>query len=369
MTTARRGNDRRHHIALIAVAAVVSAVLAYVFLRFDFIPQPFSRERTYIDTLLRVMFAIASVFFGTIMTVFCYSLVFFRRRRGEAGFGAPITGSRWLERAWTVIPLAIVISLSIYGGIVLARMDQPGNPPQGDLQVNVLAFRFGWQFTYPQYGDIASFELEMPVNRRVHFEIQSKDVVHSFWVAALGPKQDAVPGMTTDLYITPTRVGSYQVQCSQLCGSGHSLMVASAVVVSPSDFQKWINQQQTTATPTPTATSTPAPTTTFQALAAAGQTVYSANCAVCHGDNGQGNVGPALWGPGATLGQYAGLTLFANNAQAMLGFISARMPLSAPGSLTHPQYVDVLSYILVQDKQVTLATAFSESQLGAITLK
>ena len=242
------------------VAAAVAAVLVFVFLHFDFIPHPFSRERTYIDSLVRTMFAIASVFFAGIVTVFTYSLIFFRRRPGDDGFGKPSRGNTPLELAWTLVPLAVVIGLSISGGIVLAAMDKPGETSDNELQVQVLAFRFGWQFTYPQYGDVSAFELEMPVNRRVHFLIQSKDVVHSFWVQDLGPKQDAVPGMTTELYVTPTKVGDYQVECSQLCGYGHTYMTAPVHVVSDSDFQAWVTKQPPPATTPPQATtSTPTP--------------------------------------------------------------------------------------------------------------
>ena len=108
---------------------------------------------------------------------------------------------------------------------------------------------------------------------------------------------------------------------------------------------------------------------TFQNFAADGQTVYANNCKGCHGDNGQGGAGPALWGSGPTLGTYKGNTLFNNNAQDMLTFISSKMPLSAPGSLTHQQYLTVLAYILVQDSQVPASNTFAENQLNTVTLK
>ncbi len=264
MTTKNRGNSKGHLLAMSIVAAVLAGVLVFVSLHFDVIPHPFSRERTYIDSLVRIMFAIASVFFAGIVTVFAYSLIFFRRRPGDDGYGKPTRGNPQLELAWTLVPLAVVIGLSISGGIVLAAMDRPAEPAGSELQVKVLAFRFGWQFSYPQYGNATVYELEMPVNRRVHFLIQSKDVVHSFWVQDLGPKQDAVPGLTTELYVTPTKVGDYQVECSQLCGSGHTYMTAPVHVVSDSDFQAWVTKQPppTTTLPRPTpSTPTPVPST------------------------------------------------------------------------------------------------------------
>jgi cytochrome c len=88
-------------------------------------------------------------------------------------------------------------------------------------------------------------------------------------------------------------------------------------------------------------------------IATLGQIVFSDSCATCHGSNGQGGVGPALWGANAKLGTYAGTSLFAENAQAMLNFISANMPLNELDSLTSTQYLDVLCYIVLQDNQVS----------------
>ena len=125
-------------------------------------------------------------------------------------------------------------------------------------------------------------------------------------------------------------------------------------------------------TPAPTTTTAPATTSatsTYQVLAVTGATVFSTNCAVCHGATGQGITAPALWGTSATLGSYSGITLFANNAQAMLTWISANMPFSAPGNLSPAsQYTAVLCYILTQGNKVSPSTVFDATQLGSITV-
>ena len=128
------------------------------------------------------------------------------------------------------------------------------------------------------------------------------------------------------------------------------------------------SKSSTSAVPAPASSATAA-SATFQTMSAAGQSVYSGKCAGCHGASGQGGGGPALWGSAATLGTYNGNTLFAKNGQDMLNFIATKMPFSAPGSLTHEQYLDVLAYILVQGNQVNGSTAFNESQLNSVTLK
>jgi cytochrome c oxidase subunit 2 len=209
--------------------------------------------------------SIASVVFSIVIVVLGYSLIFFRRRPGDNTDGPPIKGNSSLERAWTLIPLAIVIALSVYGAIVLDKMAAAG-PPQTELEIDVLSFRYGWQFSYPQYG-VTSYELYTPVNQRILVKLQSKDVVHSFWVEEWGPKQDAVPGITTQVRYTPTKIGKYTVQCSQLCGSGHTYMTAPVSVTSTSDFQIWVQKQhQPQATPLPTETSLPPPTTSPVAI-------------------------------------------------------------------------------------------------------
>lgn len=100
-------------------------------------------------------------------------------------------------------------------------------------------------------------------------------------------------------------------------------------------------------------------TETFQQLAVHGPSVYSNNCASCHGDNGQGKTAPALWGPWSALGQYG------TTPQALLNYISSSMPLSAPASLSHEQYLNLMGYILLQNNQVSPADIFSDSQTGS----
>lgn len=251
---------KKHLIIVFVIAFALAVGLSYAFLRIDLIPRPSSLERQSIDHLLKILFAIAGVIFALVIVVFTYSLIFFRRRPGDDKDGPAIKGYGTLEMAWTVIPLLIVMGLAGYAGVVLNDMTRP--EPQSELEIDVTASRFAWQFNYPTYGNFTSYELELPVNQRVALYMQSRDVVHSFWVQEFGPKQDVVPGMTTQLRLTPTEIGHYTVQCSQLCGYGHTYMTAPATVVSAADFQTWVQSQQTAPTPTPTISPGPGPTPT-----------------------------------------------------------------------------------------------------------
>ncbi len=319
-------------LAMLVFMALLAAGLFYLFLKVDFIPNPASEERVLIDHLMQVLFAIASVFFSIIVTVFGYALLFFRGQAEDETDAKPIQGSAPLEVAWTVIPLIIVIVLSIYGANILDQMTavnpdasktqtvevNPGatltqtvyslgafiprefstpdaasanatsaassnTTAQPELIVNVTAQRFVWSFSYPQYSINTTYQLEVPVNRRILFHIQALDVIHSFWVQAWGPKQDAVPGLSPDLRITPTKLGDFTVQCNQLCGFGHTNMQAPVSVVSEADFNAWVQQQTG-----PTVTSTPPPgSVSFIELSAKNKTFDQTTLTVAAGSKVQ----------------------------------------------------------------------------------
>jgi len=253
-------------LIMILIMAVLAAGLAYLFMTVNFIPEPASKERGLIDSFMQLLLAIAGVFFAIIMTVFVYSWIFFRRAKGDDTDARPTRGNIGLELTWTIIPLAVVIILSVQAANILDQISV-GHPEhatqqsvfslaaiipreipaaeqasKGNLVVDVTASRFAWQFYYPDYG-VNSYMLEVPVDRQVVFNMNSKDVIHSFWVQQWGPKQDCVPGLSPMLRITPTKIGKYLVQCSQLCGYGHTDMIAPVNVVSEDDFNRWIKQQ------------------------------------------------------------------------------------------------------------------------------
>jgi len=137
----------------------------------------------------------------------------------------------------------------IHPGITgLRELRAHANEPP-DLLVQVKGARWFWMVTYPEYGVVATKELVLPVGERVHFEVSSIDVLHSFWIPAFRTKIDAVPGKITKTYVTPDVVGSYdddvnvRIQCAELCGLGHNLMRLPVRVVTQEEFQVWIAAQ------------------------------------------------------------------------------------------------------------------------------
>jgi len=120
-----------------------------------------------------------------------------------------------------------------------------------EMTVNVTARQFAFEFTYPHQGskNVVSPILYLPRGRPVVFKIRSYDVVHSFFVPQFAEKIDAVPGITTTLRVTPTRIGVYPAECTELCGPGHSFMRAQVRVVTPAAFQTWLSKQPNNAPP------------------------------------------------------------------------------------------------------------------------
>lgn len=112
-----------------------------------------------------------------------------------------------------------------------------------DLVVKVEGRQFSWRFVYPN-GAIAFDTLRLPVDRTVRLELSSPagDVIHSFWVPALGGKIDAIPGVDTHLTLTPTRTGTFDGKCAELCGIQHGAMLLTAHVVPQAEFDRWLEQ-------------------------------------------------------------------------------------------------------------------------------
>ncbi|MBV8735597.1 MAG: c-type cytochrome [Solirubrobacterales bacterium] len=119
------------------------------------------------------------------------------------------------------------------------------------MTVNVTERQFAFEFSYPQASGktVVSPVLYLPKDQPVVFRLRAVDVIHSFFVPNFSEKLDAVPGITTTLRVTPTRLGAYPAECTELCGAGHSLMRAPVMVVTPQAFQSWLQSQPANAAP------------------------------------------------------------------------------------------------------------------------
>ena len=223
--------------ATLAATAVLSAVMLQI--RWD--GQRGSTAAPKIDHLLNVMIVLSSFVFCLVVVMLAYALYAFRAKPGDEGDGEPIHGNTRLEVAWTLIPTVIVLFGAGYRWATLNTIEER-HP--GHMNVNVYSQQYAWAFTYPAANKFSRGELHVPVDRQVVFSLHALDVIHSFWVPEWRIKKDNVPGITTQAVVTPDRIGTYQLICTELCGFGHATMRATVVVESKQDFQKWLSTLQ-----------------------------------------------------------------------------------------------------------------------------
>jgi cytochrome c oxidase subunit II len=207
--------------------------------------------------VIKLLAVIAWPVFSAVLAALYYTLVVNHRTPPQAEVSAAeLRGNPRAQTIWIAATLVVVLSLAVYGTIALAQ-DQPGggistvsaalpNPTSTDqpLEVQVIAQQWWFTYRYPSYNGIETAQLVLPVNQKIQFHVTSLDVTHAFWFYALGVKADAVPMNDNVFTATPTQVGTYRVQCGELCGLWHGNMADNtAMVVSPSDFATWIQQQ------------------------------------------------------------------------------------------------------------------------------
>jgi cytochrome c oxidase subunit II len=268
-------------LALLGIGTVAGAIASAVAIFLPWLPPVASNERDRIDLVFWFTIAICIMIFAIVVAVLGYAIIRFRAAPDDDSDGPPIHGHTGLEIVWTLIPTMLVTAIGILSAIVLARDDALG---KNVLRVDVSSQQFAWSFSYPENGKVTSGTLRLPVNRSVQLVLTSKDVLHSFWVPEFGQKQDTVPGQVTKLHITPNKVGTYPVICTELCGLGHSVMRTEAIVMTQKAFDSWIKSQAK-------ATGSPNP-------AVSGAAVFKNNpCGSCHtltAAGTSGKVGPDL---------------------------------------------------------------------------
>ena len=243
---------RRGSVAqLVAIGIVCGGGAALVAIFIPWLPDPASRQAGRIDFVFWFVTVICIAIFALVAAVIIYAVFKFRAPPDEDLDGPPIHGHTGLEIVWTAVPAALVTAISIVSAIVLAKNDHVPRAsaagkadPLKPLIVKVTAQQFAWSFEYPAFGNLASATLKLPLRAPVELRITSLDVTHSFWVPEFGQKQDAVPGSTNKLIITPDKNGTYPVICTELCGLGHAVMRSRAEVMPSQQFLSWAKGQQ-----------------------------------------------------------------------------------------------------------------------------
>ena len=339
---------RRAFVHLALLAAVIAAATTAIAVLIPWLPVSASTQRDRIDDTYWLATGIAIFIFSIVAAAIIYSVWKFRAHPDDDSDGPPIHGHTGLEIVWTAIPTALVTAIAIMSAIVL---HDNGDVPKNALHVNVTAEQFTWVFEYtdgPAKG-ITSPNLYMPVNRAMELEITSKDVLHSFWVPQFGQKQDAVPGRINPLLITPTKIGSYPVICTELCGLGHALMRRTAIVMSANDFagKKW-------STGLPGA---PSAGGGGSGGGSTGEAVFKSNgCASCHtltAAHATGTVGPDLdklpeeaRGAGQPLRPFVHQSIVDPNAYIAPGYPAGVMPGNFGQVISKPDLAALVQYLV-----------------------
>ncbi len=225
-----------------------------------------------IDTLYKIILAVAAVVFFGVEGVLLYSVIKFRTKPDAVP--VQIRGNTRLEIGWTIGATVILVVLAV---VTFAMLDDIRNPPNSDadgfptdrvvnvqnasayqprppngraLNVEVNAQRYAWRYTYPD-GDTNTlnnvFEYEtlyVPTKTTVTLTIRAQDVAHSWWIPALGGKADAIPGHQNFIWFKVPKPGTFRGQCAELCGRNHADMIAKVVALEPDAFKSWMEDKK-----------------------------------------------------------------------------------------------------------------------------
>ncbi|NWG85980.1 MAG: cytochrome c oxidase subunit II [Hydrogenophilaceae bacterium] len=252
--------------------------------------------------------------------------------------------STTVEIIWTTIPFLILIGMAWPATKLILEQKDTSNP---DVTIKVTGYQWKWEYDYLQDGvkfmsvlatpreqienkapKGANYLLEVdepmvvPVGKKVRLLLTANDVIHAWWVPALGVKQDTIPGFIRDAWFTATEPGTYRGQCAELCGKDHGFMPIVVEVKSEADYQAWLADKKTKAQ---AAAADAGKVFTQEELMARGANVYNANCASCHMPDGKGLPGvfPAITGSKIATGAKEGhinMVLLGKPGTAMPGF-------------------------------------------------
>jgi cytochrome c oxidase subunit II len=301
---ADRRAPRRTAAQMIVVGGIASVLGVAAGLAIDWFPPASSTQADKIDTLWDVLIIASVPVFVLVATVIGFSILKFRMRPGEENLdGPPIHGNTRLEVIWTAIPAILIVGLVTYAYVVMRDIEEA--PAAGNERVvTVTGQQFAWSFAYNEGGKkFTTAQLYLPAGKSVKFDVQSKDVIHDFWVPDFRMKIDAVPGITTHYRVTPKNpaaIGDHAIVCAELCGLGHAFMRQTAHILAPAAFDRWV--QRMTARPAAGAGGAggggAAAAVNAKALFTSGDADTGATaCATCHtlADAGaKGQVGPDL---------------------------------------------------------------------------
>ena len=199
---------------------------------------PVAYPAPYWEQMRDIWLGVAIVIYLIVALPMLYFLVRYRYRKGSNERGAIEEGGPGIEVLWTVVPLIIVIYLAVQSAVLYAKQR---TAPADAMQVRVEGMMWAWQMTYPN-GKQTVNVLHVPAGKPVELLLTSKDVIHAFHIPAARTMEDAVPGRVTRLWFQFNETGEYRAFCREYCGTAHSYMLATIRVVTPGEFEEWLNE-------------------------------------------------------------------------------------------------------------------------------
>ena len=261
-------------LALLLIIWLITFVSTYLFIAppsWMWLPPVATTTGPQIDSQFHVTYIAMGIVFVAAQVALGLFAWKYRDRGKEHAYYSH--GNIRLEAVWTVLTAILFIGLNLMGEHIWAQARFQG-PAPGSEQVEITGMQFQWYFRYPgpdgQYGrtrpdledpstgnalgidpddaaakdDIVTSTLVLPVDRELDVSLKTLDVIHDFFVPEFRFKQDAVPGLLIRMHFTPNRVGDYEIDCAELCGSGHYKMRAGVKVVSQDDYAAFLKAPQ-----------------------------------------------------------------------------------------------------------------------------
>jgi cytochrome c oxidase subunit 2 len=243
-----------------------------MFDNFPLWPQRASSMAGNVDALFIFLLIVSGLMSLLIFVAIIYFAARYRHRRGVQA--EQIEGSIPLELSWSIIPLGVFMVIFAWGAVVYF---QGRTPPRDATEVYVVAKQWMWKLEHAE-GQREINELHVPVGRNVKLIMTSQDVIHSFFVPAFRMKQDVLPGRYTVAWFRATKPGTYHLFCTEYCGTQHSGMIGSIVVMEPAQYEAWMSGGPR------------------GPLSATGEKIFAElGCSTCHRADSQGR-GPNLQG-------------------------------------------------------------------------
>jgi cytochrome c oxidase subunit II len=272
------------------------------------LPEPQSVIAQQIYDMHTMLLWICLVIFVGVFGVMFYSVL--KHRKSLDYPAANFHHSTTVEIIWTIIPIFILVGMAYPATKTVIAMKDTSSP---DITIKATGYQWKWGYDYlTGEGDGISFlsnlatpkaqienaapkgenyllevdnRLVVPVGKKVRILLTANDVIHAWWVPALGVKQDAIPGFIRDVWFTVEKPGTYRGQCAELCGKEHGFMPIVVEAVTPEKYAQWVGEQKTKLA---AATVDVNKEFTMDELKAEGEKVYAANCVACHQANGKG---------------------------------------------------------------------------------